>query len=158
MGRSSVKLHIAIVQCLRGLGLYKSWGLCSTETQWNKMEFQEIGVFQCTFVWDISPITYYLFVISYSPKKLKLPSVFCHFRIWGSAAPPSIWFSWHILLPFTWISLFQSSNYELWHCIKSWAWQALPTEPCPGWALDWQGHMRSHTRKESGSCHSVTAD
>lgn len=109
-------------------------------------------------VWDIPPFIYYLFFISYSPKKLKLPSVFCHFRTWGSAAAPSLWFSWHILLSLTWISLFQPSNHELWHCTKSWAGQALLTELCPGWALGWQGHVKSHTRKEWGLCHSVTAD
>lgn len=123
---SSVKLHIPIDLCPRGLGISKSWAPCSTETQWNKMGFQEMLCVVC----DIPP--FYLFLISYSPKKLKLPSAFCHFRTWGSAAAASLWFSCHILLSLTWISLFQSSNHELWHCTKTWAWQALLTELCLG--------------------------
>lgn len=153
MGRSSVKLYS------KGPLSKRPWNLqvMGSLFHWNTVEQNGISGNTCIllhmFVWDIPPFIYYLFFISYSPRKLKLPSVFCHFRTWGSAAAPSLWFSWHILLSFTWISLFQSSSHELWHCTKSWAQRALLSEPCPRWALGWQGHMRSHTRKEPGLCH-----
>lgn len=55
LGRSSVKLHIPIDHCLRGLGIYKSWAPCSTETQ-NGIS----GNMLCV-VWDITPFIYYFF-------------------------------------------------------------------------------------------------
>lgn len=111
MGSSSVKLHIPTDHCLKG-----PWNLqvVGSLFHWNTVEQNGISGNMCIlvhmFMWNIPPFIYYLFVISYSPKKLKLPSVFCHFRTWGSAAAASLWFSWHIFLSFTWIFLFQSSN------------------------------------------------
>lgn len=81
-----MKLHIPVVQ--EALE-FPSYGLLVLLKHRNKMGFQEM----LYVVWDIPPFIYYLFLISYSPKKLSLPSVFCHFRTWGSAAAPSLWFS-----------------------------------------------------------------
>lgn len=139
--------------CLTGLGIYKSWGLYSTETQWKEMGFQKTCGFECTFVWNIH-LSLYLSLISQTNSNSH------HFSVTSGLERVLLF---HVTdLTDTSCCLYKLFNHNLWHwdnCALNAGYAAGTTNwavsrPSFRW-LSWQGDIISYTKEELGLYHSV---
>lgn len=95
-----VQLNYVSISLKRSTMSNRTWHLqvMGSLFHWNTMERNGISENVWIRVHVCVEYTSLVIFISYFPNKLKLPSLFCYFRIGKSVAVPCNWFNWHILL------------------------------------------------------------